>query len=121
MEKINLTKKEYLGQGFYYNFRNLETGLYTIDSCTEEEYNALALPDAVNPTMEGHIFESASGYSIKVDNDDEQLHENEYCDFEDGYFVVWKDEAGRILGKKLPKGSILEGKIDTKLLTIWQS
>lgn len=121
MDKTKLTKKEYLGQGFYYNFKNLKTGLYTIDSCTEEEYNALALPDAVNPTMGGHVFESASGYLIKVNNDDEQLHENEYCDFEDGYFVVWRDDVGRILGKKFSKDVIVENQIETKLLTLWQS
>lgn len=118
--KIKLTKRNYTGKGYYYNFKNIETGLYLIESCSEEDYNKLALKDAVNPTKEGHILESAVGATVKVDTESGMLGDKEYCQYEDGYYVLITNSKQQEIGMKVKTEEIIGDEIDISNYFIWQ-
>lgn len=118
--KIKLTKREYVGKGYYYNFKNIETGLYSAVECTEEDYAKLALPNAINPTLEGHVFTSADGGTIKVDSPSGILELNEYTEMEGKYFVVGLDNKGNEICLPVEKEQIVNDEIDSSTFNIWR-
>lgn len=113
MATIQLTKRNYLGVGYVHIFKHDKTGEETVVPCTQEEYEALALPNAINPTLEGHTWVHSAGGTIKVDSPTTLLGENEYCDFEGGHAVIKKDTSGIPRLSKLAVGKITADTIDT--------
>lgn len=107
MKEIKLQKKEYKGIGYLHFFKNAITGEEKIIECTKKEYEDLATarPEQ-NPKLEGYVWTHSAGGTIKVDNEDTLLKENEYCDFENGYFVIAKNADGKLVGEKLLKDDI---------------
>jgi hypothetical protein len=89
--KEELIKRNYLGEGYVHFFVNDETGEEAIVECTQEDYDALALPNAVNPTLKGHTWLQSHGKTIKVDTPTTILSKGEYCEFDGGAYVVPKD------------------------------
>jgi len=79
---IKLTKKKYLGPGYFYEFKNNETGAILLEECTAEEYFRLGIKGGskFNPVKEGYTFLGAMGGTIKVDNPNTFLGKNEYCE-----------------------------------------
>jgi len=83
-----LTKRDYLGEGFFYIFID-EKGNFSKEECTEEEYLKLGEVDGHlnNPIRESLTFHAAMGGTVKVDTLDFELGLNEYTDLGDKYFV----------------------------------
>lgn len=77
-----LTKREYLGEGYVHVFMNDKTGDIVNIPCTEQEYHRLGEAEGTqfNPTLEGHTWLNSQGGTLKVDTPDTTLGENEYCD-----------------------------------------
>lgn len=80
MEKIKLTKKEYLGEGYNLIYRNLETNGLETFNCSKEEYEEVA-------DKEGYIFVSGNGGFVKVDSETGVLSDKEFTIKDDKYFV----------------------------------
>lgn len=114
---VNLTKKNYLGVGYIHTFKNAD-GVVNVP-CTKEEYDALALPNAVNPTLEGYEWAGSSGGTIMVDNPDTLLKENEYCDYNGRYFLMIKNPSGNLVGKFVDLNKITNDSINYDEI-IWQ-
>ena len=118
MAQIQLTKRNYLGVGYVHIFTNNKTGDDVGVECTQEEYAALSLPNAVNPTLEGHTWSHSAGGTIKVDSPTTLLGENEYCDFEGGHVVVTKTGSDFNL-KRVSVGKVTGDVIDsTELMPV---
>lgn len=115
-DKITLTKRNYLGKGWVHLFINNKTGEEVIVPCTEEEYHALNVPNPVNPTMDGHTWNSSWGGTIKVDTPNTILGDNEYCDFEDKYAVASKNEKGYLMYAKLEKSEVVDHEVAEAVL-----
>ena len=86
MEKIKLTKREYIGTSYVNNFVN-EQGETKSIFCTKEEYFN---PDV--PSLIGYRFLNAQGGVIQVDTG--LLKENEYTIVDGKYFVCTSNEYG---------------------------
>jgi hypothetical protein len=76
-----LTKREYLGEGYIHCFKNDETDEIVFVPCTKEEYERLGLPGGsqYNPTLAGHTWVESYGGTVKVDTPNTMLGFNEYC------------------------------------------
>lgn len=120
MEKIKLTKKEYLGKGYFYTFKKKDEEKFFIEYCSEEDYNKLSLPNAVNPTLEGCDFVSASGGSVKVDTPTGVLDENEYCEVDGKYAVCINTKKFGLITSFVEKDIIINDEADRNLIDIWQ-
>lgn len=90
MGKVKLTKREYLGDGNCHTFKNSKTNEGVIVWCSDEEYKRLALPNAINPLLEGHEWVSSSGGAAKVDSPTGLLSEGEFTMI-DGQYHVFGD------------------------------
>ena len=88
--EIQLTKREYLGEGYVHQFKNIATGEVILVPCTLEEYNSLSTN---RPSLEGHIWQGSTGGTYKVDTPNTVLGLNEYCDLPDGKQVVRLDNS----------------------------
>lgn len=104
VENTILTKRNIVGKWGFHVFE--KDGITVEVPCTEEEYNALALPNAGQPTKENFVWK----FSYRTDKFDTPtgfLSENEYAEYADGTFMV------KINGRtgKLVKDSIKENKI----------
>lgn len=80
MAKIKLTKREYIGEGFWHYFRNDETGEVVREECTKEEYLRLGQKDGYkfNPVKTGFTWFQSAGGTVDVDTPDKMLGINEY-------------------------------------------
>lgn len=87
MNKILLTKREYLGEGYIFEFINNETQERIIVPCTKEEYEDIQQSADKNPVMEGYTFLGGSGGTIKVDTENSTLGANDYTQIGDTYRV----------------------------------
>lgn len=88
MEKIKLTKRNYLGEGYVNIFQNLTTGEKTIIPTTKEFYESIPnLTEDQLPKMEGCVW-YAEGGTIAVDTPNSKLGDKEYCEYQGGYRVV---------------------------------
>ena len=87
MDKIKLTKREYLGEGYIFEFRNKNTGSRIIIPCTKEEYQNLAKGVEYNPELENYTFVGGAGGTIKVDTENSTLGSLDYTDIGDSYLV----------------------------------
>lgn len=80
MEKIQLTKREYLGEGYNLIYRNLETNELETFDCTKEEYESIA-------DKEGYTFVSGNGGFIKVNSETGMLSNKEFTVVNNEYQV----------------------------------
>lgn len=118
--KRTLVKKQYLGVGYINQFKNNISNEIISVPITKEEYELLGTNDASNPTLEGHTWISAQGGTVKVDNIDTRLQEDEYCEFEGGYYICSKDNKNRLIYKLVQLDDIINDEIDTNKINIWQ-
>jgi len=109
---MRLTKKQYMGVGYVHAFINDETGEVKYIPCSELDYTRLGEKDGhrLNPILEGFTWHHSEGGTISCDNPDTVLRENEYVDYEDGYFAMFKDEKGRY-GQKLSLSEIVNNEV----------
>ena len=109
-----LTKKNYLGEGYHHTFQNAATGEVIYIPCTKEEYTRMGEKGGsqYNPTLAGHKWLSSAGGTIKVDNPDGVLRENEYCQVNGYCVVVHKDEGGRLVASKVELKDIVNGEVE---------
>lgn len=107
MAQIQLTKRNYLGVGYVHIFKHNKTGAETVVPCTKEEYEALGLPNAVNPTLDGHTWVHSSGGTIKVDSPTTILGENEYVEYEGKAVVMKRDADGIVKSEHRDKADIV--------------
>lgn len=121
---VELTKKEYLGEGYIHQFRNDKTGEIVTVPCSEEEYSALSGHNGHlnNPTMEDHTWIGSCGGTVKVDSKTSLLGENEYCEFKGKYFVSYLDDDGKVKANILSKEDITDDKVSKSKLKekTWQ-
>lgn len=85
--KTTLTKREYLGEGYIFEFKNNETGEHIIIPCTKEEYEAIQQSADNNPTKDGYTFIGGCGGTIKVDTENSTLGANDYTQIGNSYRV----------------------------------
>jgi len=113
MTIVNLKKVEYLGEGYIHCYKD-NNGNQVNVPCSKEEYENLNTVPA--PLIDGLEFTGVSiGGVVKVNTDDYLIKEGEYCDFEDGYYAVFKDSNGLLFGGKVDKDKIINDQIDNKL------
>jgi hypothetical protein len=87
MDKIKLTKREYLGEGYIFEWKNLETGEILIKPCTKEEYIKITKSADNNPIKDGYMFLGGTGGIIKVDTENSTLGADDYTQINDKYIV----------------------------------
>lgn len=87
MEKIQLTKREYLGEGYIFEFVNNLTKERLIVPCTKEDYISITENSDNNPVMEGYTFIGGCGGTIKVDTQNSTLGAYDYTQIADSYRV----------------------------------
>lgn len=86
MEKGKLTKREYLGEGYYHIFSNVEeTKRIPI---TKEEYLNWTFGSVVIPTLEGYFYKLSVGGTIDVDTPSKELSLGEFTIKDDIYYVM---------------------------------
>lgn len=93
MEKIKLTKREYIGEGNYHTFKNKKTQNEVIVWCSDEEYKNLSLPNSTPPILDGHDWISSSGGAFKVNSFTGLLEEKEFFINNNYYYVFGEMEA----------------------------
>lgn len=94
MRKVKLTKRNYLGKGYFYYFKNNTTGEIVEEECTEAQYLSMGGKGGSknNPVKDGLTFIYASGGTVKVDTPSQKLGDNEYCEFPEGMAVIVEGE-----------------------------
>lgn len=117
MTLVKLTKVNYTGEAYYNIFKKIDTGEEVIFPCTKEEYEALGRSEWFPPEREGYEFTNLSaGGAIGVDTPDFVIKEGEYCEYEDGYYVVTMAQSGRMFGGKVPLDSIVNDEMEQPLI-----
>ena len=111
---MKLKKKQYLGEGYHHTFQSESTGEVIYVPCTKEEYTRMGEVGGskYNPTLPGHKWLSSAGGTIKVDNPDGVLKENEYCQVNGFCVVVHKDEGGQFVASKVELKDIVNDEVD---------
>ena len=97
MNKIKIIKREYLGEGYYHDFRNETTKERLIQYISKEEYEKMSGVGGWrnNPIPpEGFKWYCSAGGSIKVDTQDGMLALNDYTQIGDKYFVCELNHFG---------------------------
>lgn len=108
-----LTKREYLGEGYLHFFIHDKTQEWVVVECTQEEYEALGKANPKNPTLEECTWHHSAGGTIKVDTKDTLLGEDEYCIKGEEVFIVLKDVPETKQVQILPKSDVaLDGTFD---------
>lgn len=87
MDKIKLIKREYLGEGYIFEWKNLKTGDILIESCTKEQYIKITESSENNPSKEGYVFLGGTGGTLKVDTENSTLGANDYTQINGKYIV----------------------------------
>lgn len=87
MDKITLTKREYLGEGHNLIYKNLETGELKTFDCTKTEYEEVAEKD-------GYVFISGNGGFVKVDSETGMLSDREFTIKDNDHFVCMTNILG---------------------------
>lgn len=91
--KTTLTKREYLGEGFFHNYINVNTGEVRYTETTKEQYESMGGVDGYlnNPKDEGEWkWKDSVGGAIKVDSPSLLLSENEGTILPNGLYVVYE-------------------------------
>lgn len=87
MEKTKLTKREYLGEGYFNQYKNLETGETYKEEISIEEYNNIVENNQQAKPLEGYTWEASQGGVILVDTPSKELGLNEFTFIGDTYYV----------------------------------
>lgn len=85
--KTQLTKREYLGEGYNLIYKNLETNQLEVFDCTKEEYEEVA-------PKEGYVFVEGNGGFIKVDSNTGMLSDKEFTSIGEEYYVCLLGSLG---------------------------
>lgn len=86
-----MIQRNYLGPGYIHTFRSVETGEMRHVQCSRGEYQSLNGKNV--PTLEGHVYVSSAGGTIKVDTPDGMLGKGEYVNV--GLHVFSRDTDGK--------------------------
>lgn len=108
METIKLDKREYLGEGYIFEWKNLQTGDILIEPCEKEEYVKITQSSENNPTKEGYTFLGGTGGTIKVDTENSTLGAYDYIELNGKYIVGLRC-------KEVELTDIIEDEIDSGL------
>lgn len=106
MEKIKLTKREYLGEGYIHIFEHVETGERMYTSFDKETYLKMIGENGsdFNPeTPAGYKWTGSMGGTIKVDSPTTLLADKEYTILEDKFLVAHKNEFDAVSISELTK------------------
>jgi hypothetical protein len=114
MNKIQLTKKEYLGEGYVLFYKHKVTGERKVVHITEKEYQNISINTPQE--IDNYTYEYAVGEVVKVDNENQLIDFGEYCDFEDGYYVVARDNNNFIIAGKYGKEVIINDELNLSLI-----
>lgn len=87
MEKIKLTKREYLGEGYFNQHKNIETGEILKQEISSDEYRGIIENNCQAKPIEGYIWESSYGGAILVDTPSKELGLNEGAVVGDVHYV----------------------------------
>lgn len=90
MGKIKLTKREYMGVGYYHRFANIETGKTLKVYCSKEEYNDFAFSINGGSKLvipEGYTHIGSAGGVVLVDTPSKEILKGEGVIVGDKYFV----------------------------------
>lgn len=85
--KTQLTKREYLGEGYNLIYKNLETNQLEVFDCTKEEYEEVA-------PKEGYVFVEGNGGFLKVDSETGMLSDREFTIKDNDHFVCMTNILG---------------------------
>lgn len=106
MEKIQLTKREYLGEGYTHIFEHLETGEKMCTSFDKETYLKMSGKGGndFNPgTPEGYKWVGSTGGYIKVNSPTTFLGVDEYTIIGEKYLVAQANEYDSVSITELTK------------------
>lgn len=106
-----LTKKTYLGKGYIHVFKKKEDGKEIVVPCTQEDYDALSLPNAPQPVLTGYEWSHSAGGTIKVDTPTTILSDGEYAEVE-GECITNIQEDGKIKIVKFQESELENGSLD---------
>lgn len=110
-----LIKKQYLGVGYVHQFVDTTTGETKYLPCSQEDYDNLA--DKNNtPVLDNCTWVSSSGGTMMVDNPDTVLKEDEYCEYNNGYYVFTKDTRGIAIGINVKLTDIINDMIEESII-----
>lgn len=116
MEKIKLTKRNFIKTQGVHVFGSDVDGTEVIVPCSNEEYAALATAkEGEWPTKEGSTYLYSVGGNIVVDSENGQLGINEYVEYEGSYLVLFIYK-GRKAQKTVFLNDIVNDEIDKELL-----
>lgn len=104
-----LTKRNYLGEGYIFEFKNNETGEHLIVPCLKEEYESIQQSADNNPTKEGYTFLGGCGGTIKVDTENSTLGSLDYTEINNVYRVGLRN-------LEVSKDQIIDDNIEDLLL-----
>lgn len=110
---MKLIKRQFLGTTCFHFFKSDTTGNIKVVEGTDEEYNNLANE---TPKLKGYTWYQSGNGMIKVDTPKRgevamQLDWNEYCDYEDGHYILTKSDDGEIRSEKVSKDTIVNDTI----------
>ena len=91
MDKITLTQRNYLGEGYYDEFQSTQTGEIEYEETTKEQYESMGGFDGHKNNPESDMewtWIGSIGGTIKVDNVTGLLQEGEGTILPDGTYVV---------------------------------
>lgn len=101
MDKIQVTKQEYLGEGYAHVFRNKKTGKQKMRLCSKEQYENLGKRNGhlLNPLREGNweYVLSCGGFPL-LDTVSQQGSELDFFIKDEKYFVYEFDTKYAQLG-----------------------
>lgn len=120
MALTRLTKRNYLGKGYFHYFEHNLTGEIVKVECTKEEYERLGRKGGgrFHPTRADHRWHHSEGGTIKVDNPDFELRENEYAEIGNQVCIRHTLSTGCPVYDFLDKEQLVDEKIN--LLTLRQ-
>ena len=80
--EIQLTKRQYLGEGYFHQFKNNLNGNIVYEECTRDDYLSLGVKDGWknNPTRSGLTWLGSVGGTVKVNTKSTFLGLNEYTE-----------------------------------------
>ena len=124
MALIKLNKVNYLGEGYFHEFKENTTGQIVYIQCTKDEYISLGIKEGHvnNPTLDGHTWICSGGGSIKVDTKDGLLSDGEYCQMKDRYIVgKFIPSKGGVREFEFKLGEIVDDQVEEELFNkkIW--
>lgn len=108
MEKIKLTKREYLGEGYSDTLKNLETGEFVTTLCTKEQYGTYDYPEVPEgfeyvkseggfPLLDSGVGQEGDGFVkdgvyfvYEIDPDFKILTLNKYSEEEFNSKYIWQ-------------------------------